>query len=239
MTAGDRASATKRALAIPDTSERFVEARRVAAVALAGDPQRVLDAIAPARAAKPNDVDLATTAAFAFIDQNKPQDAVAIMNALPSNPSSLYAKARVAERAGDIRAALEILEAIIRAKPDSTPALNLAGYILADRNERLADAERYLKKARDLAPGDSAILDSWGWLRFRQGKSREAVRLLDRATRFAPLEPEILVHLAAAWAADGAPKTALATLDKAAALHPTVPIQQRIDSLRSLLAQRR
>lgn len=239
IAAGDRASALKRALAIADTSERFVEARRVAAAALAGDPQKILDAIAPARALKPTDVDLATTAAFAMIDRGEPREAVAIMNALPEGHGALYAKARVVEHAGDIQTALQILDAIIRAKPDSPNALNLAGYILADRNERLGDAERYLRHARELSPGDPAILDSWGWLRFRQGKSREAVRLLDRAARFAPLEPEILVHLAAAWAADGAPKTALATLDKAAALRPTAAVQQRIDSLRSLLAQRR
>jgi tetratricopeptide (TPR) repeat protein len=239
ITAGDRASAVKRAFAIPDTSEHFVEARRVAAAALAGDPQRILDAIAPARALKPVDVDLATTAAFAVIDQGRPQDAVTIMNTLPEGHGSLYAKARVAEHAGDIATALQILEAIIKAKPDSPNALNLAGYILADNNQRLADAERYLRHARELSPGDPAILDSWGWLRFRQGKSREAVKILDKAARYSPLEPEILVHLAAAWAADGAPKTALATLDKAAALRPPAALQQRIDSLRSLLAQRR
>jgi tetratricopeptide (TPR) repeat protein len=239
IAAGDRASALKRALAIPDTSERFVDARRLAAAALAGEPQKILDAIAPARARKPTDLDLATTAAFAQIDRHDPVAAAQLMNAMPEGHATLYAKARVAEHAGDIPGAIAILEAIIRAKPDSPNALNLAGYILADRNERLADAERYLRRARALSPGDPAILDSWGWLLFRQGKYREAVRALDHAARFAPLEPEILVHLAAAWAGDGAPRTALATLDKAAALRPTAAVQQRIDSLRSLLAQRR
>ena len=238
IAAGDPAAAQKRALAIPDTSERFVDARRVAAAAFAGDPQKVVDVLKPARALKPTDVDITTTTAFALVDLGRPQDAVALMNALPGE-SSLFAKARVADHAGDSRAALEIVEAIVHAKPDATSALNLAGYILADRNERLADAERYLARARALSPGDSAILDSWGWLRFRQGKSREAVRILDRASRFAPLETEILVHLAAAWAADGAPKTALATLDKAAALRPTAQVLRRIDALRSALARGR
>lgn len=235
---GDVATAQKRALAIPDTSERFVDARRTAAAALAGDPQRIIDVLAPARAVKPADIDLATQTAFALVDLGRPGDAVALVNALPGE-SSLFAKARLADHAGDAPAALAIVEAIVRAKPDAASALNLAGYILADTNQRLDDAERYLTRARALSPGDPAVLDSWGWLQFRRGRYREAVRILDRAARFAPLEPEILVHLAAAWAADGAPKTALATLDKAAALRPTVRVQQRIDALRSRLVARR
>jgi Flp pilus assembly protein TadD len=114
-------------------------------------------------------------------------------------------------------------------------ALNLAGYLLADSGRRLGDAERYLRHARELAPGDPAILDSWGWLLLRRGDARGAVRALDRAARFAPLEPEILVHLAAAWAADGAPGTAARTLDRASALARRRAVQRRIAALRQTL----
>jgi Flp pilus assembly protein TadD len=102
----------------------------------------------------------------------------------------------------------------------------------------LPDAERYLAKARDLQPGDPSILDSWGWLRYQQGRPREAIRLLDRASRFAPREPEILVHLAAAWAADGAPRTAAEVLDQADKLGPAPAVKRRIDALRASLALR-
>ncbi|MGN6107839.1 MAG: tetratricopeptide repeat protein, partial [Kofleriaceae bacterium] len=138
---------------------------------------------------------------------------------------------------GDTARALALVEPL--ARTEQVAALNLAGYLLADRNERLADAERYLRRARELAPGDPAVLDSWGWLLLRRGDSRGAVRALDQAARFAPREPEILVHLAAAWAADGAPRTAALTLDRAAALHPTAAIQRRIDRVRSSLPPRR
>jgi predicted Zn-dependent protease len=127
---------------------------------------------------------------------------------------------------------------MIAARPDLVSALNLAGYLLADSGQRLGDAERYLRHARDLSPGDPAILDSWGWLLLRRGQPRAAVRALDRAARFAPLEPEILVHLAAAWAADGAPRTAAETLDRAAALSPTRAVQRRLAAVRQTLPAR-
>jgi len=237
LAGGDPAAAAKRALAIPDASERFGEARRVAATAhlAAAEPQRALEALAPARATRAGDVELATLAAFALADLGRPREALAVVAALRDTPAARFARARVADHAGDPAAALVLVEEILRAKPDTTVALNLAGYLLADRNQRLADAERYLTRARELAPGDPAILDSWGWLRYRQGKTREALRLLDRAARFAPREPEILVHLAAAWAADGAPRTARAVLERAVALRPTQAIQRRIDALRASL----
>jgi cytochrome c-type biogenesis protein CcmH/NrfG len=75
-------------------------------------------------------------------------------------------------------------------------------------------------------------------LLLRRGDARAAVRALDRAARFAPLEPEILVHLAAAWAADGAPRTAAETLDRAAALAPTPAVQKRIAAMRQTLPAR-
>ena len=149
--------------------------------------------------------------------------------------AATLARARLADHVGDTAGALGLLEPLIRERPDLVTALNLAGYLLADSRQRLDDAERYLRHARDLAPGDPAILDSWGWLLLRSGKARDAVRALDRAARFAPLEPEILLHLAAAWAADGAPRTAAGVLDRASALAPTRAVQRRIAALRQTL----
>jgi predicted Zn-dependent protease len=128
-----------------------------------------------------------------------------------------------------------ILDAVIRAHPDSGPALNEAGYLLADTNRRLDVAQRYLSRARIASPGEPAVLDSWGWYLVRVRRAREAIRVLDRAARFAPLEPEILYHLAAAWAADGSPRTARAVLDHASALSPTPSVAGRIDQLRQTL----
>ena len=240
LASGDPAAAATRALAIDPSAERFVEARRLAAQAFlaAGEPQRAVDALAPVRATKPTDLDLATSAAFALADLGKLAEARAVLAPLGDGPGPTFARARLADHAGDVATALAIVEPLVQAKPDpsgSVGPLNLAGYLLADSNQRLDDATRYLKRARELAPGDPAVLDSWGWLLFHKGDHRGAVRVLDRASRFAPREAEILVHLAAAWIADGAPRTAAATLDRAGALRPSRAVQQRIDALRTTL----
>jgi tetratricopeptide (TPR) repeat protein len=227
----------KKLLAIAPDSPRYGDARRVAGDLLlaAGDPQGAAAAIAPAREQTPKDIDLALVAAYARADAGDAAGARAVLARLGDGLPQQLARARLEDRLRSPATALAILEPLIARHPDSTTALNLAGYILTDRGERLADAEKWLARARDLSPGDPAILDSWGWLRLKQGKRREAVKLLDKAARFSPNEPEILVHLAAAWAADGAPRTASEVLDRAASLHPSPTVQVRIAALRAQL----
>jgi len=237
LAAGDLAAATRRALGIDKGSERFVEARKLAASAqlAAADPQAALATLAPARAAKPTDVELATLAAFALVDLGRAGEARTTLAGLGDSAMATFARARVADRAGDPATAISICEALLAVKPDLRVALNFAGYLLADTGQRLAIAQQYLRRARELSPGDPAVLDSYGWLLLQQKHTREAVRILDRAARYAPLEAEIQVHLAAAWLADGAPRTARATLDRAAALKPSPAVQRKVDALRARL----
>jgi predicted Zn-dependent protease len=155
------------------------------------------------------------------------------MSSLGDSASATFARARVADRAGDSSSAISICESLLAAKPDLGVALNFAGYLLADSSQRLDIAAKYLTRARELSPGDPAVLDSYGWLLLKQKRTREAVRVLDRASRFAPLEAEIQVHLAAAWLADGAPRTANATLDRAVALKPSPTVQKKLDAIRA------
>lgn len=243
IAAGNRAAA-EGALATVDTDGKLAgDARRLAAEAAlaADDPAAALTALGGPTAAGSEPLDRALVAALALADLGRLPEARARLAGFGAGPDTAdrdaaqLARARLADRAGDRAGALAILEPLIRARPDLVGALNLAGYLLADAGQRLDDAERYLRHARELSPGDPAILDSWGWLLLRRGRARDAVRALDRAARFAPLEPEILVHLAAAWAADGAPRTAAGVLDRAAALAPTRAVQRRIAALRQTL----
>ena len=245
LAGGDHTAVATALAAIEPTSKLADDAHRLAAEAqlAAGAPSAALTEIAAIRPPG-RSLDTALLAAFALADLHRLADARALLapfttaGELGERQAAQVAQARLADRVGDAPAALAILEPLLRAKPDLLIALNLAGYLLADTGQRLADAERYLRRARELAPGDPAILDSWGWLLLRRGEPRAAVRALDRAARGAPLEPEILAHLAAAWAADRAPRTALTLLDQADALRPSPAVQRRIAAIRHSVAAR-
>jgi len=235
--ASDPAGAVKRLMAVAKDSARFGEARRLAGDILLGaaDPKGAAVAVAPARELAPKDLDLALVAAYAKADQGDAAGARALLAGMPAGLPAQLARARLEDHVKAPDAALAILEPLLAEHPDSTAALNLAGYLLADRGQRLPEAERWLAHARDLAPGDPAILDSWGWLLLKQGKTREAVRALDRASRFAPNEAEIMVHLAIAWVADKAPRAAAEVLDRAMALKPSPAVLARIEAVRASL----
>ncbi len=222
---------------IAETSPNFIAARRFAAEALvaAQEPKRALDELAPARAQKPQDPELAYAAASAAADSGAVADGRALVASLGGGVDAELVRARFEDHVHDSAAALRILVPLIQAHPNNATALNLAGYLLAERKERLDDAQTWLARARELSPGDPAVLDSWGWLMLQRGRTRDAIRALDKASRYAPREPEILLHLATAWATDHQPKTAARLLDRASALHPRPDVTRRIAALRATL----
>lgn len=226
-------------LTIGESSPRYLESRRVLvnAYLAAHDGKKALDVLAPLRKARPHQLDLAFAEALAKIEAGDKAAAQAIAAKL-TGEAAPYLRARIADKLGDQGQVIALLEPMVRKNPDHVGSLNLLGYTLALTKQRLDDAERFLAHARDLQPGDPAILDSWGYLLLQRGQSREAVRALDRAARFSPREPEILVHLAQAWAADGAPRRAGEVLDAAVALKPPPELLQRIDALRAGLGIR-
>lgn len=62
------------------------------------------------------------------------------------------------------------LELALELFPEHENAANDLGYHWADRGVRLADAELLLEMAARLRPGESNVIDSLGWLRYKQGR---------------------------------------------------------------------
>lgn len=109
-------------------------------------------------------------------------------------PDLLYEAALTAERLDRMTLAEKYLRRLIEVKPDSAQGYNALGYSLAERNQRLDEARQLIDKALALSPDDPFILDSKGWVLFRQGKLEAAVEALRRA--FAQRQdPEIAAHL--------------------------------------------
>jgi tetratricopeptide (TPR) repeat protein len=78
--------------------------------------------------------------------------------------------------------------------PDSALSLNALGYTLADRTDRYREAERLIRKAMKMEPESAAIIDSWGWVRFKQGKHDEALQYLEEAYEKLR-DPEVAGHI--------------------------------------------
>jgi tetratricopeptide (TPR) repeat protein len=114
--------------------------------------------------------------------------------AQPEQPDLLYDVALMAEKAGKLAEMETHLQDLIRLQPKNAQAYNALGYSLADRNLRLEEAYNLIAKAVSLAPRDPFIMDSMGWVLYRQGKLEEALSVLERAYRIRA-DPEIAAHL--------------------------------------------
>ncbi len=99
----------------------------------------------------------------------------------PDSVSLHYATASVYEEQGRISAALHELMGVVRARPDDPAALNALGFTLADHAKKLPQARKLIERAHAAAPKNAAILDSLGWVLFRQGRASEALPYLDTA----------------------------------------------------------
>ena len=131
-------------------------------------------------------------------DANRNKDAFEVLekslDKLPNHPDLLYEFAMTAEKIERIDLLESNLKKVIQLKPDYAQAYNALGYSLADRNERLSEARDLIEKALKIAPDDSFIIDSMGWVMYRLGNLPRAYDLLKRAYE-GRNDAEIAAHL--------------------------------------------
>jgi tetratricopeptide (TPR) repeat protein len=113
---------------------------------------------------------------------------------LPGSVPILYTRALLAAEIGWIDVAEKDLREIIARQPENAAALNALGYTLADQTERYEEAEALIRQAYILQPHEPSIVDSMGWVAFRQGRLDEAEEFLRRAWKLEQ-NPEIAAHL--------------------------------------------
>lgn len=128
-------------------------------------------------------------------------------------------------RAGRVSEALTEMEKLLREDPDDPIRLNALGFTLADRVERLQEASVWLHRAHRMAMDEGFILDSLGWLFYRERRFESATVLLGRAARASLGDPEILRHVGDAQRALGRRQQAREAYDRALRAQPSVPLQ--------------
>jgi Tfp pilus assembly protein PilF len=87
--------------------------------------------------------------------------------------------------------------------------MNYIGYTYAELGIELDEAERLIREALKLMPGDGFITDSLGWVLFKKGRFTEALEQLIKALELVPDDPVILEHAGDAHLKSGHPKRAL------------------------------
>jgi Flp pilus assembly protein TadD len=131
-------------------------------------------------------------------EANRNQDAFQLLSEAlkkdPDQPELLYDYALTAEKLERFEVLESNLRKLIQVRPDHAHAYNALGYSFAERNLRLPEARKLIERALELAPDDYFIIDSLGWVLYREGDLKGAAEQLRRAYNGRP-DAEIGAHL--------------------------------------------
>jgi tetratricopeptide (TPR) repeat protein len=211
---------------VAPTSQQYIAAQitRAQLFEKQGKPDDARKLLAGLQSTDPRDQALIarTDAAILFDAKRYPEAEARLAQAtqdFPDDPDLVYDYAMAAEKTSHFDVMETELRRLIRAQPNNPQAYNALGYSLADRNQRLQEADKLIEQASALAPDDAFIMDSLGWVKYRLGDTSDAAKLLRRAYELQP-NAEIGAHLGEVLWKTGAQEQARAAWRDARKLEP-------------------
>ena len=145
-----------------------------------------------------------------------------------------------AEQAGLYEKAADLLRKSIALDPaNAAEAYNYLGYMWADHNMHLDEAEETIKRALEIEPNNGSYLDSLGWVEFRKGKFDQALADLLRAAKNIDREdPIVFEHIGDTYLKLNRVPEALESWQKALKLDPkNKSLADKIERTKTTLSQ--
>ena len=197
------------------------------------DPDRAVKLLAEARRRFPGAPEIVYYLAIAQREAKQSQQAVATFEEalheaqLEEEDDFINAKfyfnyGAAAEQAGLYEKAADLLRKSIALDPaNSAEACNYLGYMWADHNMKLDEAELMIRHALESEPNNASYLDSLGWVEFRKGEFDQALDDLLRAAKTAEREdPVVFEHIGDTYLKLNRTREALEAWQKALTLDP-------------------
>lgn len=213
-------------------------------------PERAVKVLSEARRRFPNVPEISYYLALAQREAKQPQQALgtfaeALHEAELEQSEILNAKfyfhyGATAEQAGLYDKAAELFQKSITLDPEnSADACNYLGYMWAEQNMHLDEAEQMIRRALKKEPNNGAYLDSLGWVEFRAGKFEQALTDLQRAAQdLTRDDPVVFEHLGDTYLKLNRVANAVESWQKALALDPqNRKIAEKIDNAKTKLSK--
>ena len=184
-----------------------------------------------------------------FAEMGKVLDAADKLSAAKEDKAGvLFLRGAMYEREKNYDLAEKTFRQVLDLDPTNASAMNYLGYMLADQNTRLPEAQDLIKKAISLEPNNYAFLDSLGWVYYRMNRLNDAEQELTRSVQLMSKDPTIHDHLGDVYFKQGKIKEAIAQWQSSLnEWHTSAPadiepaevakVQKKLDSARVRLAQ--
>jgi tetratricopeptide (TPR) repeat protein len=215
------------------------------------DPQRALKFLAEARRRFPGAPEIVYYLAIGQREAKQIQQALATFEEalhdaeLDEDNEIVNAKfyfnyGATAEQAGLYEKAADLLRKSIALDPaNAAEAYNYLGYMWADHNMHLDEAEEMIKHALEIEPNNGSYLDSLGWVEFRKGKFDQAlIDLLRAAKNIERDDPIVFEHIGDIYLKLDRLSEALGSWQKALALDPkNKKLAEKIESTKTTISK--
>jgi tetratricopeptide (TPR) repeat protein len=145
-----------------------------------------------------------------------------------------------AEQAGLYEKAADLLRKSIALDPaNAAEAYNYLGYMWADHNMYLDEAEDMIKRALQIEPDNGSYLDSLGWVEFRKGRFDQALADLLRAAKNMEHEDAVVFeHIGDVYLKLNRVPPALEAWQKALVLDPkNKKLAEKIESTKTTISK--
>ncbi|MEM6552881.1 MAG: tetratricopeptide repeat protein [Planctomycetota bacterium] len=133
---------------------------------------------------------LAGVRADALIALDRPEDAIAVTEALFNDPrfsafesGTRFQLAMSLDDAGFRDRSIKVLLLNVARFPTHAPSCNSLGYTFTVQDRNLRAAETLIKRALKVEPDSAAYLDSLGWVYYKLGDAARAIAWLDRSIK--------------------------------------------------------
>jgi len=195
--------------------------------------ERAVSVLTEGRRRYPDAPEFAYYLAIALHESKKAKEAVVMFEEAlneAQNAEADFLKPRfyveygaAAQEAGLYDKAAELFHKAIAMDPaNAAEPYNYLGYMWAEQNSHLDEAEDAIKRALQLDPDNGAYLDSMAWVQYRQGKYDQALENLKRAIENLPREDAVVFeHLGDVYLKLNRVSQALESWQKAKTLDPS------------------
>lgn len=148
------------------------------------------------------------------------------------NVELLFQHALILDRLGKKENMIAQMKKVLEIEPNHVQSLSYLAFSLAELNQHLPEAERLARRALELDPKDGYVLDTLGWVLFKQKRFSESIQVLEKAHEYQASASIIAEHLADAYSMEAQTDKAKQMYEKAASLTTD---EKRANKIRSKL----
>jgi Tfp pilus assembly protein PilF len=117
----------------------------------------------------------------------------------PKNAQLRFYYGTLQDRLGHKDVVVAEMKKVLEIEPDHVQGMNYLAFTWAELNVNLPQAEKLARRAMELDPKDGYILDTLGWILYKQSKFSESVKYLEAAHKFQSTVSIIAEHLGDAY----------------------------------------